>query len=803
MMRAMAPTKADEEEHHDPVVLSPATGYPALKDSDLEVLRGIGKRWGEVLGDRSRWIKALPCDPNLGQRAAAESDAPEDEAPKGATNASAEGTRLGPLGAVRLERRRRTRFVPVEVDEAPGEELEATREAAHAPTRAGWTAARVRRGLLGPPLHSAAVVEERMRKLIALPVLSSDALSSVAYGPEAMLVILALGGASAFAFSAPIAVAIVVLMVAVGLSYRQTIRAYPRGGGSYIVASDNLGLVPGLVAAAGLMLDYILTVAVSVASGIAAITSAIPSLAPQTVPLGLGVIAILVAGNLRGVRQAGLLFAAPTYMFISSIFLIVIVGVVDAAGHGFHATPRPPVHAAEAITLLLVLRAFGSGATAMTGIEAISDGIPAFKPVEWRNARTTLTWMVSLLVVMFVGTMILIELDGIVPLSSQTVLSQLAHRSVGGGVLYGYVQAATALVLLLAANTAFSDFPRLLFFLARDYSAPRLFLRMGDRLAFSNGIVVLGAAAAAILAAFNGSVVSLIPLFAVGVFLAFTLSQTGMVRRWLRTREPGWKGSICFNALGAVLSAIVLLITSITKFLEGAWLVVILIPLLVTLFMRIRAHYQTVGRAVALQPLPAKTRSATITPPPGVVVYGDGRAARGGVGSDGRAARGGVGSGGQRGDRGEEESKGGLHEHEEAPDEVHNLTVVPLIGMDLASLRALAYAASLGQPVLAVHVSTDAEEAKRFRSYWQAWGDHVPLEIVLSPYRALVAPLARYLRLLHEQVPQFTMTVVLPELVVHRFWHRALHNGIAPRLRRALRQLPGIVITTVPFHLPS
>ena len=246
-------------------------------------------------------------------------------------------------------------------------------------------------------------------------MLSSDALSSVAYGPEAMLVVLALGGATAFGFSVPISIAVVVLMVVVGLSYRQTIRAYPRGGGSYIVASDNLGLLPGLIAAAGLMLDYILTVAVSVASGIAAITSAIPSLAPDTVPLGLAVIAILVAGNLRGVRQAGLLFAAPTYMFIFGILLMVVVGVVDAGGHGFHATPRPPVHAAEGVGLLLILRAFGSGATAMTGIEAISDGIPAFKPVEWRNARTTLTWMVSLLVVMFIGTIALIELDGIVP----------------------------------------------------------------------------------------------------------------------------------------------------------------------------------------------------------------------------------------------------------------------------------------------------------------------------------------------------------------------------------------------------
>jgi len=741
---APAPPAADEGEQ-PPVVLSPATGYPALGETDLEVLRGIGRRWQAALGDRARWIKALPCDPNLGQS----SD-----------------------GAVRLGR---TRFVTVEADGAPGEELEATRGAGHAPTLGGWTSSSLRRALLGPALHSAAVLEERMRKLIALPVLSSDALSSVAYGPEAMLVVLALGGATAFGFSVPIAVAIVVLMIVVGLSYRQTIRAYPRGGGSYIVASDNLGLLAGLTAAAGLMLDYVLTVAVSVASGIAAVTSAIPSLAPDTVELGLAVIAILIAGNLRGVRQAGLLFAAPTYMFIGAILLLVAVGISDAAGHGFHATPRPPVHPAEGVGLLLILRAFGSGATAMTGIEAISDGIPAFKRVEWRNARTTLTWMVSLLVVMFVGTIALIELDGIVPQSAQTVLSQLAHRDLGSGALYIYVQAATALVLLLAANTAFSDFPRLLFFLARDYSAPRLFLRMGDRLAFSNGIVVLGAAAALILVAFDGSVNSLIPLFAVGVFLAFTLSQSGMVVRWLRTREEGWRRSICFNALGAFLSAIVLIITAITKFAEGAWIIVILVPALVVLFLRIRAHYLAVGRAVALRPLPAKARARIIIPPPGSVLHA----------------------------RVHGEAQSGRHEHEESPDQVVNLTVVPLVAMDLASLRALAYAASLGQPVLAVHISADAEEARRFRSYWVAWGDHVPLEIVLSPYRAMVAPLARYLWLLHDEAPDFTVTVVLPELVVRRSWHRLLHNGVAPRLRRALRPLPGIVITTVPFHLPS
>ncbi|HEV3230468.1 MAG TPA: APC family permease [Solirubrobacteraceae bacterium] len=752
-----------------PVILSPATGYPTLDDGQLATLRQIGDHWESALGPRRAWVRALPLDPNLS------------------------------LHAGRPVARGRSRFVPVVLEgvgtdhpqthEAQtheggahdgrerAHEVEATRDAGHSPTPVGRTAKRLRRVLLGPALHSAAVTEERMRKLIALPVLSSDALSSVAYGPEAMLVILVLGGAAALRWSLPVSAAIVVLMVAVGLSYRQTIRAYPRGGGSYIVASDNLGRVPGLTAAAGLMLDYILTVAVSVASGIAAVTSAIPTLRPHPVILGLGVIVLLVAGNLRGIRQAGAMFAAPTYMFIAAILLLVAVGVADAAGRSFAATPRPPVHAIEGVGLLLVLRAFSSGATAMTGIEAISDGIPAFKHVEWRNARVTLTWMVSLLVVMFAGTIALIQLDGIVPQASQTALSQLAHRHLGAGVLYGYVQTATALVLLLAANTAFSDFPRLLFFLARDYSAPRLFLRLGDRLAFSNGIVLLGTTAGVILAAFSGSVDKLIPLFAVGVFLAFTLSQTGMVLHWWRRRGEHWRRSISFNAAGAVLSAIVLVITSITKFTQGAWLVVILVPSLVLLFLRIRVHYLAVGRAVALHPLPAGVHARVITPPTPPSRDAPSYAPElGGV----------TGA-----------------EQQEAPDEIRNFTVVPIVSMDLASLRALSYATSLGQPVLAIHISTEQEEAERFRSYWNAWGDHVPLEIIVSPYRALVAPIARYLKLLHDQVPEYVMTVVMPELVVRHAWHRVLHNGIAPRLRRALRSIPGIIVTTVPFHLPS
>src|SRR5918999_3655220 len=354
---------------------------------------------------------------------------------------------------------------------------------------------RLRRALVGPPLRSTALAGEKLRKLMALPVLSADALSSVAYGPEAMIAVLVLAGSGGLALSLPVAAAIAFLMLATGVSYRQTIRAYPGGGGSYIVASDNLGRRAGLTAAAGLMTDYVLTVAVSVASGVAAVTSALPALRPGHVAIGLGVIAVLLAGNLRGVRQAGSLFAAPTYAFILAMALLVAVGLVEAANRGFATTPHPPLAATEGLGLLLVLRAFSSGSTAMTGIEAISNAVPVFKPKAWRNARTTLTAMVALLILLFAGTVVLAHLDGVVPAADQTVLSQLAHGSFGDGPLYAFTQAATAAVLMLAANTAFNDFPRVLSLMARDWQAPRAFLRMGDRLAYSNGIVILAVAA--------------------------------------------------------------------------------------------------------------------------------------------------------------------------------------------------------------------------------------------------------------------------------------------------------------------
>jgi amino acid transporter len=735
---------------------SPDALLPTLDECQLGVLRRVGQQWGRLSGDPQVWQRALPVDPNLGRYPDAQEFRP---------------TRFG-------------RFVAVAGLDGQLPAVEATTEAEEPPSLPGRIGFRLRRVLLGPPLDASAIAVERMRKLVALPVLSADALSSVAYGPEAMLAVLVLGGSAGLGYSLPISAAIAFLMLAVGVSYRQTIRAYPHGGGSYIVATDNLGRVPGLVAAAGLLTDYIMTVAVSVASGVAAITSAIPSLTSAAVPIGAGAIAVLLVGNLRGVRQAAAVFAAPTYAFIIAMFALITAGLIGAADHGFHPAPAPRLPVTEAVGALLILRAFSSGSTAMSGMEAVSNAVPAFKPVEWRNARTTLTWMVALLIAMFAGIVVVVHLDGLVPNGRQTLLSQLAHRSFGAGFMYGYTQAATAAVLLLAANTTYSDFPRVLYLLARSYHAPRLFLRLGDRLAFSNGIIVLSAISVLIYVAFRGNTESLIPLYAVGVFLAFTLSQAGMVVHWWRHRDAHWRKSLLFNATGAILSAIVFITAAITKFTEGAWVAVLAVGLLVLITLRIRRHYDLEAEATALHPEAIE--------PPASAPFSPDRDARTGHDGEGETWR----------EAAAPSEDGEQAEREENPTEIQHLTIAPLAGLDLPSLRALAYAVSLRQPVLVLHISPTEEEAERFRDYWQTWGDHLPLEVIVSPHRTIVAPLVNYIAALHHQRPDLTLTVILPEIVVRHWWHRILHNQVAPRLRRALRPLPKIVITTIPFHLP-
>jgi amino acid transporter len=712
---------------------------PELDQSSLSALGDVGRRWDGCMPAREIWERALPVDPGL-------------------DFADPQRSRAG-------------RFVHIQSAAAgtiKAGELEATARAGQSDSLTGRTAFAVRRRLIGPALRSTAIAEERMGRLLALAVLSPDALSSVAYGPEAMMAILVLAGAGELKLSLPIGAALAVLMLSVGLGYRQVIRAYPHGGGSYVVASDSLGRRWGLLAGAGLIVDYILTVAVSVAAGVAAITSAIPSLTSATVPIGLGLIVLLAAGNLRGVREAGAVFAPPTYLFVAAIGLIVAAGLIKAGAHGFHAVPAAQHKPTEALGVLLVLRAFASGATAMTGIEVISNAVPVFRPPEAPHARQTLGVMVGLLISMFIGVVLVAHFDGAAPGGGQTVLSQIAHRSVGGGIPYAFVQLATTLVLLVAANSAFNGFPRLLYFMARDGFAPRAFLRMGDRLAFTNGVLVLAIPAAVIYAAFAGQTSPLIPLFAIGVFLAFTLAQGGMVAYWWRHRQSRWRRALATNLVGAVLSAIVVIIAAVTKVTEGAWVVIVLVPLIVVACLRIHAHYQEARAALALRAETGPPRRRVRVAPPRLSP--------------------------QMSER--------LAEAQDDPDEVHSFAVVPVATLDLAALHALAYAVTLGQPVLVVHISPTDGDAERFQRAWHAWGDHLPLEVVVSPYRATVAPLANYIAALHRQRPDVTLTLIVPEIVVAKAWQRILHSRIAARLRSALSVYDGIIITTVPFHLP-
>ncbi|PZG18134.1 amino acid permease [Micromonospora craterilacus] len=699
---------------------SPSAELPPLSAEDLAALRRLGERW-----QVSDAVRALPVDPQA------------DELRPSAGGAPAPA----PL------------FLP---DRAG--QLTATAAAERRDTPEGRAAGRVRRLLLGRPLSSASTLRERMPKVVALPVLASDLLSSVAYGPEAMLVILVLAGSGALGLSLPIAAALVLLMLAVGISYRQTVQAYPHGAGSYLVASDSLGPRAGLAAAAGLILDYVLTVAVSVTAGVAAITSALPALVPYTIPMALAVIGLLLTGNLRGIRVAGNIFAAPTYLFLVAIVGLIAVGLVQAAARGFTPTAPPATPAVEGLGLLVVMRAFASGATSMTGIEAVSNAVPVFRPVEWRNARTVLTWMVGMLIFLFTGLTLLFHLNGLVPRSNETLLSQLAHVTFPHGPWYWIIQAATALVLLLAANTAFNDLPRLLYFMARDSYVPRRFLHIGDRLALSNGLILLAVAAAVILVAFGGRTHSLIPLYAVGVFLAFTLSQTGMINHWRRHRGPGWRRRAIINGVGAALSAVVLVTAAVTKFAAGAWVVVLAVPLLIFLSLRVRRHYDRVRHALSLDTTTSPERPS---------------------------------------------GEGSIEEQTPAvvPQQVRHLFIVPVARLNQATLRTLAYVGSLGQPTLALHISPEPGEADNFRGQWATWGGHIPLETIQSPHRVIIQPVAEYVSTLRLRHADLTITVVVPDVVVEHPWQRVLHYRTEQRLRRALRRHPGIIVANVPTHL--
>lgn len=726
------PVKHESEPDTSPSV---SEALRPLSDTELSSLGAIGTRWRE---DFPAGTPPLPIDPSL-ERASAPPDS----------------SRLG-------------RFAPISLFQVEGpEQLVATGIAEEEGSRAARAKRRLRRVLLGPPLASSAVTHERMRKLIALPVLSGDLLSSVAYGPEALVAILLIAGTSALRFEIPLSIGLVALMLLVGVSYRQTIRAYPSGAGSYIVASANLGEIPGLVAGVGLITDYVLTVAVSVAAGVAAVTSAAPVLHSQTTLLCLLVVVVLVGGNLRGVRQAGRLFASPTYIFLAAMAILIVGGISKVADRGFTTLPPPHVSATASLGLLLVMRAFASGATAMTGIEAVSNAVPVFRSVQWRNARTTLTWMVGILIVLFSLLMALVHLQGVVPTRNQTLLSELTSSIYGRGVLYWIIQSATALVLVFAADTAFNDFPRVLFYMARNDHAPRAFLRMGDRLVFSNGILVLGVLASVILLVFRGRTDSLIPLFAVGVFLAFTLSQSGMVVHWWRLRDRHWRKSMGLNALGAAASGVVLVTAAMTKFTEGAWVVVVGIPVLTILLLRIRNHYKVVERQTSIAGTEAADWRWDLLEEPSMIREA-GRLALP------RAGR---------------------------PGSVKHVVLIPISRIDRPSLKALSYAASLGKPTLALHISPEEAEAARFRKAWDRLGSPVPLEVVVSPHRALVAATLNYVEALHALHPELTLTVVVPYVLVVGRWRRLLHSRIGKHLREALEAHEDVAVTEIPFRV--
>jgi amino acid transporter len=616
--------------------------------------------------------------------------------------------------------------------------------------RRGWHAKlrALRTVLIGRPISTEREAHERLTKLKALAIFSSDNISSSAYATEEMMRILVVAGIGAMSLTMPLTIVICAVLAVVATSYWQTIHAYPQGASSYLVSSDNLGAPAGLVAGASLLIDYTLTVAVSVSAAVAAITSIAPGLFDVRVLVGLVIVAVLMLGNLRGVRESGTLFMAPTYLYIATIVAMVGIGLLrQATGtlpeyHAPAAWLATPSGGIGAVGILLVLRAFSSGSAALTGVEAISDGVPAFKPQEWRNARITLVWAAAIFATLFLGISYLASSIGVVPDpgEQQTVLSQIGRTVFGDGPMLVVLQAATVLVLALAANTAFADFPRLSSFLARDGFMPRQFGFRGERLAFTTGIVALSGLAAVLLVVFGASVTALIPLYTLGVFLAFTLSQTGMVVRWRRRREPGWRRGLVINGIGALTTGVIALIVVESKFMSGAWMVVIAIPLLVLMMLAIRSHYRGLDRALAVDGPPT---DATAEP----------------------------------------------------------IVVVPIARLDEPARQALAFARSIADAPLAVHVATGAADTRAMRRRGRELDLDGELVIVESPYRALIGPLLAYLDALQRQDPSRPVLVILSEFVPRHWWELLLHNQTALRLKLRLFARRNTMVADLPFHL--
>ena len=631
------------------------------------------------------------------------------------------------------------------------------KEAAHAPTtRTGRLFARVKAVVLGRPLSSESEHEERLSKVKALAIFSSDAISSSAYATEEIIRAFILAGAAmlAFQYAVEVAIAIAILLGVVAFSYRQVCIAYPTGGGSYSVSKANFGRLASLVAASALLIDYNLTVAVSTSSAVEQITSALPGLAPYAVAIGVGAIGLITIGNLRGIREAGNIFAVPTYLFLGSALLMIAVGAYRIVVLGETGAPPPEAQAAAAntvqsVSILLLLRAFAAGAVALTGTEAIATGVPAFKPPEAKNAAATLVAMAVILATLFIGITFLATNFGIVPLDEpikQTVIAQVSSTVFGADSWGFYMfQAFTALLLFLAANTSFAAFPRLAAVLAVDGFFPRQFSFRGDRLAFSMGIVALGLIAASLVVIYGGHTHDLIPLYAVGVFIDFTIAQAGMVRHWQRVKSPGWRRRQLINAIGCVATGVVAIVVTSVKFVDGAYLVLMLIPILVAGMLFIRRQYDA--------------QAAELEVRDELVVEGPRREQR---------------------------------------------VVVPVNGLNRAVIQAVNFGRTISDDIRAVFVTEDAEDGENLRERWERQLPGVPLVIVESPYRALIGPIVAYLDVLDKawppDKPAPITIVVLPEYVARHWWDRLLYNQAARRLKGVLVGREHTVIADVPYR---
>jgi amino acid transporter len=609
---------------------------------------------------------------------------------------------------------------------------------------------RVRRLLIGNPLPTRELAERGLNKVRALAAFSPDALSSIAYANQEIYLGLVIAGSAGLSRMWPIGVVITLVLTIVAISYYQTIHAYPSGGGSYIVARENLGTLPGLVAGAALLIDYILTAAVSLTAGVAAIASAFPPLWSYRVEASLFLLIVLTLLNLRGMREAGTVISIPVYLFLFTYIPMLAYGVMRLLSEGpvpLATVAPPPV---EPLTTLLVLRALASGSTALTGIEAISNGVPAFRPPQSRNAGRTLIVMAVLMALLFLGSIGLTQAFAVIEGPQETILSALARRLLGTGPLYLLIQMSTLLILTVAANTAFADFPRVAAILASDGFLPRQLTGLGDRLVFANGMVLLAAATAALILVFGGDTHALVPLFAVGAFLAFTLSQTGMVRHWWRERGPRWRLKTAANGLGALATGIMLLVVGIGKFAQGAWITILVIPGLVILFLSIRRHYRQVARQLSLRGLPPEIRPFD---PPRVVV--------------------------------------------------------PVSGVHRGVIDAMRFALAICKEVKAVFIEIKPGTGEELREEWERWWPDVPLVVLPSPYRSIMTPFLNFLDEYDREANDGEQAVVvLPEFVMTSFWHALLHNQTSWLIKTALlysRRRFGYqrVIIDVPYHLRS